>query len=804
MPKTFALVVILALCTQWAGPVVMQTLATPAQATGISDDAPVRRAQLPEASSPADQLAAAQQLQAIGEFEKAIQAYQQLISTAPADSGERVAASFLLGQVCYEAELYADAVKALDEFIATYPNDSRLGRAIFLQGRAYQALGNWSAAITGYQKYLTTDQTVASFVDELMGDCYAAASDYAAAAEVYNRGLQGPIDQPMKLHLLEGVIDVQTKGANYSAAVATADALRQATQDAAVQAQAEYLAGQALAAAGQTTDSYTRYRHAIDTYPKTRYAYLSLIELVNAGQTVDELQRGTIDYYGGAYSPAAQALERFLKKPAGHVDEAHYYLGLSYQALTKYSLAMQHYDYIITHYPNNASLGEVWINKGKSLAASDKTAEALDIWAQFVKDHPADALAPEALWLSGSTLESAGQLKEAAAAYAGLQTQYPKAQRAPAALHQAGLCAFRAQEIDTALAAWRKLADGYVASPLRPAALFWLARLYHAKDNDGQARVELKEIVDKYPNDYYAARAEEFQETWKSKLFQRSAQQSMLLSPPTAEEQAEADQWLLSWLPEDAKPAQEESVSSLPAALLNDGRLQRGLLLWQLDLTDDAGAQIRGLKADHNDSPLDLYRLGVYLNDEGLYRLAISCLDRVVELAPIDKRAAVPTFVLKLTHPLHFSDLIVADALDKELDPLLVLAMVRQESAFEWNVNSWAGARGLMQIMPTTGDWIAQQLAWKNYASSALYRPYLNVRFGVWYMARQMQTFGQDVAASLAAYNAGPGRVLRWQTAELDPDDDLFLESMPMSEPISYVRRIYTHYSIYRKLYASH
>jgi soluble lytic murein transglycosylase len=275
----------------------------------------------------------------------------------------------------------------------------------------------------------------------------------------------------------------------------------------------------------------------------------------------------------------------------------------------------------------------------------------------------------------------------------------------------------------------------------------------------------------------------------------------MLLSPPGAAEQIEAEQWLLSWLP--SKPAEGEALSRLSDAVRNDGRLRRGLLLWELGLTEDASAQLRSLKADWNDSPLELYRLGLLLAEKGLYRLSISCLDRLLALAPIAKRVAIPTFLLKLTHPLHFSDLIVQEAIDLQLDPLLLLALVRQESAFEWQVESWAGARGLMQIMPATGDWIALQLSWKDYSQQALARPYLNVRFGAWYLARQLTSFNGDVAASLVAYNAGPGRASRWQTAEMANDDDLFLEYVPMGEPRLYVEKVYDHYRIYRKLYAS-
>jgi soluble lytic murein transglycosylase len=128
--------------------------------------------------------------------------------------------------------------------------------------------------------------------------------------------------------------------------------------------------------------------------------------------------------------------------------------------------------------------------------------------------------------------------------------------------------------------------------------------------------------------------------------------------------------------------------------------------------------------------------------------------------------------------------------------------VVRQESSFEWHVTSWAGAQGLMQIMPATGDWIALQLAWTDFVPSQIYRPYVNVRFGAWYLAKQLSSFDNDVVAALTAYNAGPGRIRRWQTPEMARDDDLLLEYMPLEEPRLYVEKVYAHYDVYRQLYA--
>jgi soluble lytic murein transglycosylase len=743
----------------------------------------------------------AHQLQTIGEYERAVQAYQALLDAAPEDSPERADASFLLGETQYLSANYTGAVDAFLSFAGHYPDDDRYGRAVFLAGRAYHALGSWSEAIAQYQNYLAIDETVASFVYEVMGDCYLAAHDYAAAAEAYRRGLDGPIDRLMTIHLLEGIAEAQTQSAEYDDLVATYDTTLEHAQGADYRAKTEYLAGQALAAAGNAGESHARYLRAVEDYPTAYHAYLSLIELVNAEYPVDEFQRGLVDYYNEAYSPAVEAFDRYIQNaPEAYSGEAHYFAALAHKEAGSHDLAIARLDELIENYPEGRQLGDAWIAKGQTLADMGDTDRAVELWAQFVALHPADPLAPEALWLSGELWEEQNRSKEAIYNYLEIQTHYPDFERAPEALHRAALLSFRAEAYESAIGAWQKLVDGYEASPLRPAAMYWLGRSFHATGDDESARGYLTQLGDAYPGEYYAVRGEEFAQTWSAKMFQTPTHRNMLLAPPTAEEQAEAENWLLSWSP--VQPAEGDTVSQLPEALSQDGRLRGGLILWTLDLASDASIQIRSLKSDINDSPLDLYRLGLLLQQKGLYRLSVSCFDRLLSLAPIDKKASIPAFLLKLTHAYHFSDLLVAEAVGLDVDPLLLLALVRQESNFEWHVESWAGAQGLMQIMPATADWIALQLGSSDFSPSMIHRPYLNVRFGTWYFAHQLSSFNNDIVAALTAYNAGPGRVMRWQTPDLLEDDDLFLEYMPLEEPRLYVEKVYTHHDIYRRLYA--
>lgn len=123
------------------------------------------------------------------------------------------------------------------------------------------------------------------------------------------------------------------------------------------------------------------------------------------------------------------------------------------------------------------------------------------------------------------------------------------------------------------------------------------------------------------------------------------------------------------------------------------------------------------------------------------------------------------TGVFKLLYPLRYEDEIKAWADNYSLDLYLVAAVIRAESRFDPRARSHAGAIGLMQIIPTTGEWIAAQIGEEGFTVEDLYAPEVNIRFGTWYLHYLLDRFG-DMDVVLAAYNAGPSNAVRWQAGE--------------------------------------
>jgi soluble lytic murein transglycosylase len=184
------------------------------------------------------------------------------------------------------------------------------------------------------------------------------------------------------------------------------------------------------------------------------------------------------------------------------------------------------------------------------------------------------------------------------------------------------------------------------------------------------------------------------------------------------------------------------------------------------------------------------------------YPFAIASAERLMRLAREVGAASPPAAVWRVAYPLVYGDLVQQQATETGVDPLLFLALVRQESRFDRRAVSYAGATGLTQVMPATGTWIAERLGVPGFAPATLTRPIVSVRFGVWYLDALLRTNDRDWVASLVGYNAGPGNLQRWTQGKPIADHDLFYETIPSQQPKDYVRLIYENYRTYQRLYA--
>lgn len=729
-----------------------------------------------------------------GDYARAGAACAAVLADPGASAADRQQASFWLARSQLEDGEYQAAVQSFERFIQAFPADARVAWAYFMQARAHEAVGDPTKAIAAYRQYLKRDGMLAIYAYEGIGQNALQALDYEQAIQAYNDAIQIAPDARWTVAMRERIAEAELARGNPAAAVQQYDAILSIARIDAYRSRILYLAGQALSKAGNTQAAHQRYAQAVNQYPTTAYAYQSLIELVNAKVPVDDYQRGLVDYYAKAYQPAIEALTRAVKaNPAAHGGDGHWYLAMALKANGNLTQAIERFQKLIQDFPANAHVGEAWLNMAEAYAWRDDTpAQAIKTYRTFASRFPESPLAATALYEAANLEMNSGDWKSASASLRELANRYPQADQAPPALFTAGLLDYRRAQTQSALSAWQTLVDRYPRHQSATAARFWIGKAYQAADDPERAQAAFQAANRWAPENYYGLRAAEM-------LAGRSTQATHtpgLTHSVTPGSQAEAEKWLAGWL---SITGTTHSLATLSPAIAEQPAWWRGNALLQVGRRRDALQEFETIKDAWWDDALAMYQLALAFRDRGAYRLSIVCAERVRFLSPASRWSQAPLLIQQLAYPLYFEPVLVSEAEAHDLDPLLLAALIRQESLFEPSATSIADARGLAQVIPDTGNWIASRLNWGDLRQNDLWLPYISIRFGAFYLRTQLNAFNGEMIPALAAYNAGPGNVSKWLKAT--PDLDLLVETMAYSEPRRYVRRIYEAYSMYRRLY---
>lgn len=757
----------------------------------------------------------------IGDWEVAVGAYETLLSREAGQDDLTTQSALRLAQVHMANGAYDDAIAVLEPLAAATSDSKNSGAIHLVLADALRASGAGITATVHYSQVLTAEPILAPYVHEWIGDSLYVNRVYTASAVVYTAALSQPLTTSQRVGLLEKLGLSLSAVGDYTGAMAAYDAILGVAQYDQYRARIMLLATETALVYGDTDEAYRRASELVAVYPALPQAYQALIILVEAGQPVDDMLRGMVDYYAEAYDPAVQAFARVIYGDPNHSGAPHYYAGLSFLEAGSPGLAIDEFELLIETHPDDDYVPDAWMNKALALLKLGRTSAAMAAYETGIDLYGGRYELPQVVWTILDEFHEAGLLVETGDYLAELADAYPNDSRAPEARFRSGLLHYRAGNRVGAQRAWQALTLWYPYDDYAQAAWYWLGKMYlvdsHADTGESEpiadvtpgtvltavaqlsgtlhlsATHALSRAVSLGPTDFYGLQAADL-------LAGRQPFQAVadpMISCTDARAQAEAESWLENWLGLD--PGSD--LRELPASLLNNEQLRRGVLLLDLGHFDEGRAELEQLRVATASDPLTQYRLALFFRDIGLYRSSIVAAATVWQLSPALELQELPRFLGCLVYPAYYSDLVDAAAAEHELSPLFVYALLRQESLFEGYATSYAAAHGLMQVIPPTGEYIAQSLGWPpDYETRDLYRPMVSVRFGVWYLVEQMGLAEGNLFVAMAAYNGGPGNALRWWHAA-EADTDLFIELIGFSETRTYVRRIREHYAAYLYLY---
>ena len=393
--------------------------------------------------------------------------------------------------------------------------------------------------------------------------------------------------------------------------------------------------------------------------------------------------------------------------------------------------------------------------------------------------YPTSPWFEEALYSAANLYLLRPDYDHAAALYAEMAQRFPTGKYAPYAHWKAAWLSFRLGR--SAEARWRfeKQVELYPTSNQVVPSLYWRGRIAEDEHDYARARAYYQKILDRFRYYYYADLA-------------RTRLRGL---PPSTDPVADP---LLDHIPA-LRPLSGVENTELPS---DDLRAQKSLLLENGALYELAMREL--LAANGNgDAPWALAQIAHLYQEQERYDRALQTLKRAVPGyfgLEIDQ---LPRPVWEALFPRPWWTDVKKYAVENQLDPYLVAALIRQESEFNPAAVSRADAIGLMQLLPITGRRMAHELNVRRYSVGMLVEPGVNVQLGTRYFRQLVQKFDGKLELALAAYNAGADRVEEWRSSGNFREPAEFVESIPFTETREYVQAILRNAGIYHKLYGT-
>ncbi len=574
---------------------------------------------------------------------------------------------------------------------------------------------------------------------------------------------------------------------------------------------ATLLMGQALLSDSRMDEAVRAFRNVGVRYPGTpadqeagrTLEWLSTCGVDVPAWTSDELYERARNLFRTAqYDKAADAYAKLLElDPRSlHRAEALLRIGVSQFWSGRRGDAVASLEKLRREYPRDERVPEALYWTGKAWFKLGDREKALAAYQKILASYRDSEWADDALFLSGNIYRDANEMKKALRFYKRLVAEFPDSKFADSALWWNAWSYYRSEEYDKADQALQELINRYPRSFLVHQARYWRGRIAEKKGNTGEAYEHYTQVLKRGAFTYYGYRAAE--RLAGSRFTDGSAAAAVNASfdlPPDCEEGDCTGDSLPASDSNDAPPVWTEEARQV---LAREPSFRKSLELMQLDLKKEAAAELGSLQDRLPRRPGTVIGLSKAFFELGDYHRSLMLVLRNYERYLDAESVGTSPDLWMLAYPQGYWDSILSYAHKYGQDPYFIAAVIREESRFRMEALSPAGARGVMQVMPATGQRIAQSIRLQGFDASKLFEPDTAINIGTWYIGSLMKRFKGDPLLVAAAYNAGPEAVAAWIGRNGSAGErDEFVELIPFAETRSYVKKVLRNYAEYKRIY---
>ncbi|MBI5875200.1 MAG: tetratricopeptide repeat protein, partial [Deltaproteobacteria bacterium] len=485
------------------------------------------------------------------------------------------------------------------------------------------------------------------------------------------------------------------------------------------------------------------------------------------------------------YEKAVKEIKTYLSEtlpwfpyetPLGHDDKLNLIMGQTFYQARNYKKAGEVFKELFSTADDSKIRQEslIWLARNHIRQKDMKSAQ--NALKAFISVYTDRNLRDEAIYRLAMIAKEEGDVNLAVAFLEQLIAESPSSSYKDDALWQAGWIRYTQGDLEKSLEIFKKIETAHKSlenSSLRMRALYWQGKISLMLGKKDNAVRLFKTAADSFPGAYYSVMS-------KKELERISGYELLDVSFKVSNPQ-------LTIL-------NTQSDEPLPA--------QRARRLLKLGLNSLALKELASM--DYRQDPINIILL--YKQAGDIYHSYILARRLSYDL---------PDFSYRLAYPEAYKDMVERAAGEFSLDPLLIYAVMMQESEFDAKSVSSAGAIGLLQIMPGTGEMIAKKMSYQPPLSPPLikggqgglrdnlFEPDININFGSWYLKTLITRFNGKLPLAIAAYNAGPNAVDEWLKKWGESDMDEFVENIPYQETRKYVEKVLGYYAAYKTIYVN-
>jgi soluble lytic murein transglycosylase len=420
---------------------------------------------------------------------------------------------------------------------------------------------------------------------------------------------------------------------------------------------------------------------------------------------------------------------------------------------------------------------------GVALQRDGRSGDAERVFRQLASREPSTAWNGKALVMLGLAYESRQEIERAVETYRALATRFPTSDRADELAWRIGWLHYSQGLFEIAGREFGEVMERFPQSMFASNAVYWQAKALEKTGHGPHALRLYEQAARDFPYTYYGLRAQEIVHS-RASLWTAPGS-AVLLTNGSA-------------FPTGQSPRLLGEISLSNAVRFHYVRAEELLTLRFLDDAREEIAQFAKHMGEGVAERMALARM--YLRAD-MPLQAIRSLNGALNSVAAHERLSLPAeFWMSFFPQLYWEEVLEATKFAR-IDPWLILGVIRQESAFNARAISRSDARGLMQLLPSTGREVYQRIGLGGYRNDLLFDPQLNVRLGAQYLGGLAEMHRGNLILMLAAYNAGPSRVRRWQQELSMADWDEFIERLPFEETRLYVKSVLRNYGVYKQLY---